>query len=121
MTNTTALPVEQVDELKQRITELLGDYNGYDSCGRKACNGWQKQIQLTNELLQLLASQATAAQERAEVEFCQKIDDKVRLEFEAGGRYPGHLIEPWQDVVRPMIYAKLASLPKPEQKEQEQK
>jgi hypothetical protein len=36
--------------------------------------------------------------------FCADIASEVSLEFAAGGRYPGHIIDPWTDVVRPIIY-----------------
>lgn len=46
----------------------------------------------------------------AVVKFAYEIQKKVKLEFEGGGRYQGHLIDPWVDVARPIIYAKASEL-----------
>lgn len=54
----------------------------------------------------------TAEVERAVQEFAADIQRKVDLEYQAGGRYPGHIIEPWSDVVRPIIN-KAARQPEP--------
>jgi mannose/cellobiose epimerase-like protein (N-acyl-D-glucosamine 2-epimerase family) len=57
--------------------------------------------QTADQIQELIAKARIEAIE----EFCTDIQRKVRLEFEGGGRYPGHLIEPWTDVVRPIIYS----------------
>lgn len=48
--------------------------------------------------------------EQAVARFASDIQRKVHLEYQAGGRYPGHLIEPWADVVRPIINREAAKL-----------
>lgn len=67
-----------------------------------------------------LLSQATQeAAEEAVQEFCIEIQRKVQLEFDAGGRYPGHLIDPWVDVARPIIYSKARLNTQSQEKEAE--
>lgn len=62
--------------------------------------GCQKEVDHAIAAMQKLF---TAEVERAVQKFAADIQRKVDLEYRAGGRYPGHLIEPWADIVRPII------------------
>ena len=44
------------DSLREAITELLKDYNGYDFCGEIACNGQGKATELTEKITTALTS-----------------------------------------------------------------
>ena len=44
----------------------------------------------------------TAVQE-ARIELATDLLRKVKLEYEAGGRYSGHIILPWEEIVRPEL------------------
>lgn len=89
------------DELK-RI--LLGHSNWVDSQHIPSNNG---SFRLSEEEAEAALARLIADREKAAVQkFAYDIQRKVKLEFEMGGRYPGHIIDPWTDVARPIIYAK---------------
>lgn len=107
MTNTpTPLPVEQADELQQKTWELLLKVM---SEGERHKLNSDILTPYHTQLLELLAAQATAAQERAYIRGQRDLLEKI-IETPSNGTYHVSFFE---DL--------LASLPKPEQKEQEQK
>jgi hypothetical protein len=55
------------------------------------------------EFKQAISERIAAERVEAVQEFAAGIQRKVDLEYKAGGRYPGHIIQPWEDVVRPLI------------------
>ena len=44
---------------------------------------------------------------QARIDMADDILRKVKLEYAAGGRYPGHIILPWEEIVRPYLQAEL--------------
>lgn len=67
-------------------------------------------VKMTTRLPYLIIAGQRAAVEATKEEsvqdFCQRIADAVRLMYESGGR-PGHIIDPWSEIVRPIVYGKL--------------
>lgn len=54
------------------------------------------------KVYRLLREYQSDSNKAAVKDFASEIKRKVKLEYESGGKYPGHIIDPYNDVVRPI-------------------
>ncbi len=59
--------------------------------------------QFAHDLAKAIKTLLDTAVEEARIELATDLLRKVKLEYEAGGRYPGHIILPWEEIVRPEL------------------
>lgn len=105
--------MEADKELRQQIKEAL--WGGIDPDGLTDTDRILALIdkdyvtkKFWNETIRKQAAYYKEQEGLAIQAFCQEIADKIRLEYQARGRYPGHIIDPWIDVARPIIYKALS-------------
>lgn len=119
------------DEIEKRIVKIMAQPNHYDYpepqwvmneyhyknavcplCGAKCLRlgGYHQHYTLKHapdnnrqKAKRIIKALRKEFRQEGKVELADQIARKVSLEFAGGGR-PGHLIDPWVDVARPILY-----------------
>lgn len=88
---------------EDRIEELLkGRIIGYKADGDNVIFSFDD---LVEPITKLINDEVI----RAKSDMADDILRKVKLEYAGGGRYPGHIIMPWEEIVRPYLIKQLRS------------